>query len=70
MKYEELTLDKLKDTLNGIFIKDPERTVKIYTGKGGMDLIQKAFEERGVPTPKMNTYMIEQDFPGEPEKLF
>lgn len=48
-----------------------DRQVKIITGRGGMELLQKAFVERGFEMPEPdNVYTIESDFPEQPEKLF
>jgi hypothetical protein len=47
-----------------------EREYKIFTGRGGMDLIEKAFRKEGILAPNISSFVIEQDFPAEPETFF
>lgn len=41
----ELNKERLLESINTLFVKDPSRMLKLYTGRGGMEMFQKVLKE-------------------------
>ena len=42
----EFSYQVLENTINELFVKDPERTLKLYTGAGGLKSFHKVFQNK------------------------
>lgn len=51
IKYKDLTLDVIRESLNAIFLEKPkERSTKIVTNSYGMDMFDEALQNEIVPS--------------------